>query len=269
MSRKAGKNKMLKVISASRRIDLAGAYPDRFVGLLREKAPPEATHTLVIWTKAPQNLLYHTELRAEVARYRNLFIHLTITGMGGTELEPRVAPPEETLGELEAVVELAGGGEHVRLRFDPVVHIRMPDGTVYTNLHSYEAIAKRAVEAGVRNVSISWMQVYRKVLRHLNAKGMAPANLSEGEMQEELSFLQRISEKNGITLHGCCVPFMPVSKCIDGAVLREIHPDDLPCSIAGAKGQRELCGCTESYDIGWYEPCDHGCIYCYANPKVV
>ncbi len=259
---------MLRVVSASRRVDLLGAYPDKLVELLREKVPPEKTHTLVIWTKNPANLLHYSVLKEELGRYRNLFLHLTITGMGGTVLEPMVPKAAEVLSMLDDVVGFVGGGEHVRLRFDPLVHIRMRDGTIYTNSAEYEGIAKAAFNAGVRNVSISWMQVYRKVIRNLDARGMAPVVISNDQMLEELSTLQKISAKYGITLHGCCVPVVPVSRCIDGFVLEKLHPDSLPCSTARARGQRELCGCTESYDIGWYEPCRHGCVYCYANPNV-
>jgi len=82
------------------------------------------------------------------------------------------------------------------------------------------------------------------------------------------------------------------NRCIDGELMKRLWPDDsellyylnygeLPDtnSLFGIdfnrpslspekmkdKGQRKLCGCMISKDIGMYNTCSHFCIYCYAN----
>ena len=256
---------MKRVISASRRIDMVACFPDELVRLLDEKCPPDGTHTLVLWTKDPTNLLKHESLHHR-GRHYPLYVHLTITGMGGTHLEPNVPPSKETLALLGPLVDYVGNPARIRIRFDPVVHLLLPNGETVCNLDSFETIAGEAHEHGIRDFSISWMAAYKKVVARLGKRGIRVAPVSRKQQAEELDRLNERASRYSITLHGCCVPGMPVSRCIDGELLTELHPEGLPCSTEKAKGQRTACGCTESFDIGWYYACPHGCIYCYANP---
>lgn len=259
---------MKKVISASRRIDMVGNAPEQFVAILNQKCPPESVHTLVIWTKNVRNLFDYRPLFDKVRQYDQLFVHYTVTGMGGTILEPRVPGWQEGMGYLEKLVQLAGDPERIRLRFDPIVHLTLPDGADYCNLPLFETIAALVRQSEVKNVSISWMSEYRKIRARLQQQGIVAQPVSDERWRSEYYQIKKIAEKFGLNVHGCCVPGMPRSRCIDGELFMKLHPKKEPCSLKKATGQRASCGCTESWDIGWYHPCWHGCLYCYANPMI-
>jgi len=258
-----------KVISASRRIDMVGNAPDKFVEILNQKCPPESTHTLVIWTKNAENLFEYKPLLETVKKYDQLFIHYTVTGMGGTMLEPRVPLPDKGMSFLPKMVELAGDPRRIRFRFDPIVNVRLPDGSSYCNLPWFKKLAPKVKDSGITDISISWMSEYRKVLSRLKRVGITALKVTAEIWQKQFEAIMETATKYNFTMHGCCVPGMPRSRCIDGELLAALHPSKEPCSIRKAKGQRTECGCTESWDIGWYHYCYHGCRYCYANPEPI
>ncbi|OQX57804.1 hypothetical protein DRQ15_01715 [candidate division KSB1 bacterium] len=257
-----------KVISASRRLEMVGCFPDLLADILEKKCSPERVHTVLIWSKDPRNLIQHQRLRTVLRRYDQLYLHWTVTGMGASSLEPHVPSTEKMLSLLEEIIAFLGSPQRLRLRFDPIVHLQLPNGNKFTNLHYFEDIATAFAQAGVVDISVSWMETYPKVIKRLQQFGYRPLPVPLSQKLTEANFLATIAKKLKMKLHFCCVAGLPRSRCVDGSLLSKLHPKGELASTRRAKGQRPLCGCTESWDIGWYYPCPNGCLYCYANPKV-
>ena len=85
------------------------------------------------------------------------------------------------------------------------------------------------------------------------------------ELAEELA---EIAAGYGIEMYSCCGDYLVGDKikkahCVDGRIIERLfYPEGLSYK---AKPTRKECGCTESTDIGTYDTCPHGCVYCYAN----
>jgi hypothetical protein len=254
-----------RVISASRRTDLVGCYPEVMVERLSE-FPREAVHSVVVWTKNPKNLILPGPLQECLRGYRQIFLHLTITGMGGGPFEPAIPRWEDVVPMIEPLVELTGDPRRISWRFDPILEVEGHGGS-FSNLDRFGCLIKPIASMGVRDCRISWVSPYRKVVRRLEREGWRLVERSAEERMHQAATLSQIARPYSMQLHYCAQEGFPVSRCIDGEFLSARHPDALACSKRKAHGQRPLCGCSESLDIGWYSlACRNGCLYCYASP---
>ncbi|MFB3881454.1 MAG: DUF1848 family protein [Armatimonadota bacterium] len=257
---------MNTVISASRRTELVAHYPDYLVHRL-EQVGPERVYTLVVWTKDPTNLLTHTRLSDMVRRVGQLFLHWTVTGLGGTFVEPNVPLPQSQLALLDDIVALVGDPRRIHWRYDPLVSARQDDERASNvDLDLFRSLAEPFARAGVPAVHTSFATIYRKVVRRIAQTGMEFEGYSAEERRRFISALAEEAGRLDMQLITCCEPGFPMQRCIDGELLAALHPDREPCPTDRARGQRGLCGCTVSLDIGRYLPCPNRCLYCYAHP---
>ena len=255
------------VLSASRRTDLVACHPDYLIEKL-EAYPPEKVHTLVIWTKNPHNMIKPGKLRDILSAYSQIYVHLTITGLGKTILEPNIPEWNEIVSMIPNLVEMVNAPERITWRFDPLIEAEK-DGTKISNFALFGKIAEKATKHGITSCRTSWVEPYKKVIRRLDKKGIKLTILSKEKRQIQAKELEAQAGNLGMDISYCSMEGFSRSHCIDGKLLNRLHPKGFSCSEKRAKGQRKLCGCTKSLDIGWYSlKCDNGCLYCYAEPLI-
>lgn len=250
----------------------AADVPQPYSGKLRVVSlRPEDVHTIVLWSKDFAPLLANKGgVRDALNRYDQVFCHLTVTGLGGTPLEPSIRPWDQVIAQLPELIAFTGDPRRVTLRFDPIVHW-WEGGEVRSNLVYAKDIFCASAAAGITTVRISFATLYGKVR---GRRGWHWYDPSIEERLEITSRLVELAKPLGITLYACSnaslVPAgaMP-SRCIDGELLSLLHPLGLPAATGKDPGQRTECCCTPSVDIGAYTMrCPNGCRYCYANPRI-
>jgi hypothetical protein len=281
---------MKKVISASRRTDLVSFFPDWLKNVLKEEEAivhgpsghsysvelkPASVHTMVLWSKNFASLIENRGgLREELLKYDQVYLHFTITGLGGTFIERGVPSYSSALSQLPDLVRFVGKPERISVRFDPVLYWK--DGSkVCSNLAFFEKIAPLLSAQGILNIRVSFTQWYRKAKRRAARHGFMYVDPSKDQKLKDALYLVRVAQRWGLNLYACsqdfltAIPEIKPSSCIDGSLLQRLHPHGAPASLKKDRTQRQECRCTESKDIGSYTQfCPHSCLYCYANPKI-
>lgn len=266
---------MKRILSASRRTDIPAAYgrwfrerlragfalyrtpfSDRFheVSLRREDVA-----AFVFWTRDALPFLPVLDLLDD-AGYPYYFQY-TWTAYPG-KLEPGRDPERGLRGILRLSDRI--GPDRVVWRYDPIVLTGgLGEGD---HLRRFAEMAAR-LRGRTDMVMVSFLDRYRKTVRRLRAAGVETGEPSIEEGRRLLLRLSEISGERGIRLAPCCEErYRPEGiapgACVDLDRIRRIAPAE--GVEGGRRPTREGCGCAESRDIGAYDSCPLGCVYCYA-----
>jgi hypothetical protein len=269
-----------RIVSVSRRTDIPAFYGEWFMNrvragwavscnpfnrrAMRVSLRPEEVGALVFWSKnfAPF-LPYLAELKA--LGYRMVFL-FTITGLPRI-FETRVPDTGVTVAALQAISRMFSP-EHVQWRYDPIFLTSVTDEKYH--LRRFRELC-RFLSGYTTRCYISFVCLYPKVRRRLQAlekQGIKVFSVSEAEQAALARQLAGIAAEYGIELYSCCNDHLvggPVKKahCVDAGLLASLF--NLEAGFYRIRPTRKQCGCWESVDIGMYNTCPHGCIYCYAS----
>ena len=267
------------ILSVSRRTDIPALYCDWFLKRLEEgfvyvrnpmsfhvvskiNLSKEAIDCIVFWTKDPSKII--EKLDQLNAYVKNYYFQITINGYP-KEIEKNIPSLENATNSFIKLSEKIGK-EKVIWRYDPIILSDELDAAYH--IEKFNKIAKK-LNGYTKRCVISFLDVYSRTaknLSHINYKDISEDDMrdmgkkiSESIKKYKYDFeVFTCSEKIDLEEYG-----IKKGKCIDDKLISEIFNIDI--SAKKDKTQREECGCVKSRDIGEYNTCGNGCLYCYAN----
>ena len=273
------------IVSASYRTDIPAFYGAWFrerlrAGFCRVANPyggPDYRVSLaeddvdgfVFWTR---NVRPFLPVLDEIAGLGLPFVvQFTITGYPRA-LEPSVVPVPEAIEQCLSLAKRFGPRALV-WRYDPVFLTSLT--TAAWHLETFAGLATRLGSA-TDEVALSFAQIYAKTKANSDRAARRHGFTWRDPAQEEKTALLRdlaaVAAEQGLAPSLCSQPGLadsgvPPARCIDAARLSDVAGRPIG---ARTKGNRPGCLCAESRDVGAYDTCPHGCVYCYAvrRPEV-
>ena len=264
------------ILSVSRRTDIPNYYSEWFFNRLKEgflyvrnpmnfhqiseiKISPDVVDCIVFWTKNPLPMMERLD---ELEAY-NYYFQFTLTGYGN-DVERNL--PNKKTSVIPIFQELSNriGKEKVVWRYDPIFFSNRYN--VQYHLKAFRSIAE-ALSGYTEKCVISFLDIYPKNKKNMD--NLLSYDLSDSELREFAKELSNIAKENHIKIGSCAEKIdldeygIIHNSCIDKELIEKIIGCKL--KINKDKNQRIECGCVESVEVGTYNTCKNGCVYCYAN----
>lgn len=261
------------ILSASRRTDIPCCYSDWFIHrihkgfayvrnpmnasqLFQVPLTPDLVDCIVFWTKDPQPLILHLSELDQLGYH--YYFQFTLTPYG-KNIERNLRPKPE-IEETFITLSKRIGRNRVVWRYDPII-LNNELTIAYHKANFRRMCTKLAPYTDT--VTISFVDLYAKI------KNAPVRTIEHNEMEELAAFIAETAHANGLKANACCETVdlrsfgISHANCIDRSRIEQIC--GCPLNIKDDSNQRKGCGCCESIDIGAYNTCLNGCVYCYAN----
>ncbi len=231
--------------------------------VIRVSLLPEDVDGIVFWTK---NIGPFIRYLPEVRELGFSFIVQHTINSYPRDLEQAVVDAPRAVEQLRQVGEIFGPRVNV-WRYDTIINSSLTPREFH--IETFGRLAK-ALEGVTDEVVISFAHFYAKTQRNMQRAaaehGFAWSDPSDEWKRSLAGDLAALASAQGIQLTVCSQPQFIVpgcveARCVDARRLTDVRGKPVRACL---KGNREECGCFESRDIGEYDTCPHGCVYCYA-----
>jgi hypothetical protein len=272
----------MHVISASRRTDIPAFHVEWFMqrmraGNVKVNSPfgggvhdisldPADVIAIVFWTKDAGPLAPYLD---ELASMGHCFTFLYSINNYPAFLEPKVPDRGHTLKVAESLVRRFSASVF-RWRYDTIVLTDVLDRGWH--LQNFRELC-RQLSPYTGECIFSFCDYYKKTARNMERRILNYRKPGETECVEMAEEMAEEAKKWGISLASCAHDFLVSNtilkaRCIDPVFLADVVDSaERKAALASLKTSptRKDCGCVASRDIGAYDTCAHGCVYCYAN----
>ena len=272
----------MNVISASRRTDIPAFHSRWFMNRMRagyaEVVSPfgggryrvslatEEVIAIVFWTKNAGPILGHL---GELKDLGHCFTFLYTINAYPTSIEPGVPEQSHTISVLSAMAKQFPDAI-IRWRYDTIVLTEKLDRQWHEK--NFRNLC-RELAPFTSECIFSFCDYYRKTIANMQRRVPDHRRPGDDECKEISRDLTHIASERGITLLSCAHDFLVsdsvgAAACIDSAVLSKVVDTEARRGAVRALKKapsRKGCNCAASRDIGAYDTCGHGCVYCYAN----
>ncbi|NBJ92333.1 DUF1848 domain-containing protein [Parablautia muri] len=261
------------VLNTGSRTDIPAFYSDWFYNRIKEgyvlsrnpynpiqitqyRLNPEVIDMMVFCTKNPSPMLDGLSM----LKAFDMFWFVTITPYG-KEIEPYVPPKELVIKYFQELSGKIGKGR-VSWRYDPVFITNRY--SVGYHIRQFEHMAEELSDYTEQCV-VSFIDLYEKTKR--NFQGVR--RVTKEEQEKLIDAFSKIAKKWGLQIHLCCESTELIRENVDadGCMSRAVLEKALGArlNVPKKKAARNECSCLLGTDIGAYNTCLCGCLYCYAN----